>query len=187
MTTTAEAIIFAINAAIRLGRNTQLAYAQSIKARAIVLPLPKFPLDRVSETLAISFFDNTDESQGGAQFVANLERLQHLHLRARDLAALTPLNPNEWKEYLDYFVRFYKTLLADRAGELPPDQINAQELSALLRIRQWEKGQALGTRPLQMVAGTLVEIGIDYFSQVPGAPQSTDQSGARYDPSIGSY
>lgn len=169
MKTTAEAIIFAINAAIRLGRNTQQAYAKSLKASAIVLPLPKIVASTNKPTLARKFFGNWDEAHGGAQFVSEIDELRNLHARARDLATPRPLSDLEWKIYTDYYELLKGTLDAGVNGDLPADSVNVDELTALLRIRQWERGKEAGTKPLQIVAGTLVEIGIDYFNQVPGA------------------
>lgn len=169
MKTTAEAIIFAINAAIRLGRNTQQAYARSLKARSIVLPLPRTIVATNKPTLARSFFSKEDEASGGAQFVDQIEELQELHQRARDLATSRPLTDPEWALYTEYYERFQTTLEAGIEGALPTDFVNVEELTALLRIRQWERGKEVGTQPLRIVAGTLVEIGIDYFNRVPGA------------------
>lgn len=169
MRTTAEAIIFAINAAIRLGRNTQQAYAKSLKSKAIVLPLPRIINETNKPTLARRFFNNQSEVNGGAQFVGEIEELRDLHQRANDLGTTRPLSDEEWATYSSYFERFKTTLEAGIAGDLPADYVNVEELTALLRIRQWERGKEAGTQPLQIVAGTLVEIGIDYFNQVPGA------------------
>ncbi|PHI19144.1 hypothetical protein CEQ90_14635 [Lewinellaceae bacterium SD302] len=169
MKTTAEAIIFAINAAIRLGRNTQQAYAKSLKSSAITLPLPRIVVAGSKPTLARSFFGDWNVLTGGAQFVGEIRELRDLHARARDLATTRPLTDQEWKVYSDYYELLKGTLEAGVNGQLPSDSVNVDELTALLRIRQWERGKEAGTKPLQIVSGTLVEIGIDYFNQVPGA------------------
>lgn len=169
MKTTAEAIIFAINAAIRLGRNTQQAYAKSLKSRAIVLPLPTIVASGNKTTLAKQFFSDPDEASGGAQFLEEIEELNDLHRRLIDLTTPKPLTDLELKRYTEYYEQLAGTLAAGVEGELPPEFINVDELAALLRIRQWERGREPGASPLQTVAGTLVEIGIDYFNQVPGA------------------
>jgi len=81
---TAEAIIFAINSAIRLGRNAQRAYSLSLSSKAIVLPLPKFSGTPNAFT-AQRFFDS-EEADGGARFIARMERLQAIHQRFKSAA-----------------------------------------------------------------------------------------------------
>lgn len=169
MKTTAETILFAISAAIRLGRNTRQAYAKSLKSRAIVLPLPRFITLSQDLQLARTFFSDTDLLKGGARFLEEIEHLRALHERDSDPRHPRPLSEVERGMYYDYFKRFYLTLQAGKEGSLSVDQVSAEELATLLRIRQWERGLSSGTSPLQTVAGTLVELGIDYFHQVPGA------------------
>ncbi|MEO0877248.1 MAG: hypothetical protein AAFY48_21835, partial [Bacteroidota bacterium] len=83
MAMTAEAIIFAINSAIRLGRNAQRAYAKSLTSKSIVLPLPRFSGTPNAFT-AQSFFDNEDERTGGAQYLSKMERLKDVHERFKN-------------------------------------------------------------------------------------------------------
>lgn len=161
---TAEAIIFSINAAIKLGRNTQRAYARSIKSKSIVLPLPMFDatpnIDR-----AHRFFEDKDEKLGGHQFVAQIEQLGFLFARFDTHGLL----PDQGQAYIEYYQSLRGTLQADQADTIDDSRLNADDLVSLLRIRQWEQGRMPKNRPLQLIAGTLVELGIDYFSQVPGA------------------
>ncbi len=169
MRTTAETILFAINAAIRLGRNTRQAYAKSLSARAIVLPLPRFVTLSQDLQLARTFFSSRDPLTGGARFLDEIEHLRALHERDSRSNHPQPLSEGERGLYFDYFKRFYSTLQAGQEGNLSVEQVSAEELATMLRIRQWERGLAPGTSPLQLVAGTIVELGIDYFQQVPGA------------------
>ncbi|MEO0627084.1 MAG: hypothetical protein AAFY91_08850, partial [Bacteroidota bacterium] len=60
---TASAVIFAINAAIRLGRNMQQAFAQSVRAQAITLPLPNVRLEADLD-IAHRYFGNLHPAQG---------------------------------------------------------------------------------------------------------------------------
>ena len=153
----AEAVIFAINSAIKLGHNAQRAYAKSIKAKAIVLPLPKFDATPTLSKIH-SFFEDEDIGKGGKQYLSQIERLKILHEKH------PAFQVDEQKEYTTYYNQL-RTLTVKGADA----DINADDFVTLLRIRQWETGKMPGTTPLQMVAGTLVEIGIDYFNQVPGA------------------
>jgi len=161
---TSEAILFAINAALRLGRNVQRAYANSIRSKELVLPLPAFN-DTPTLLSAQSFFNATGE-EGGQQFLPELEDLQELHEQAQRNA----LSPHRQQDYLGYYavlyrqVRFRKNITNAEQGSL-----DNRAVLALLRVRQWERGKRPEPSALQLVAGTMVELGIDYFSQVPGA------------------
>ncbi|MEL7121346.1 MAG: hypothetical protein AAFO07_18005, partial [Bacteroidota bacterium] len=157
---TAEAIVFAINSAVRLGRNIQKAYANSLRSRAIVLPLPSFD-ENISPFTIRRFFDSD-----GAHFVTELEVLKYLHLKNNH----QNLEGEELEEYRYYYrtlYRMYKNGANETAIREP--NINIDDIVGLLKIRQWETKNEFATSTLQLVAGTVVEIGIDYFNQFPGA------------------
>ncbi|GJM35397.1 MAG: hypothetical protein DHS20C18_43980 [Saprospiraceae bacterium] len=181
---TAEAIIFAINSAIKLGRNVQKAYAESLKSREILLPLPRFsgepPLLTIEE-----FFNNKDKIEGGARFVEKIERLQILHLAFGQFGFT---EDDDKLEYISYYNHFFELQQIDNQaimvgeGDNHPQRIddsrlNVDDLLSLLRIRQYENPKLVKTSALQIVAGTLVEIGIDYFNQVPGALNTNSSFG----------
>lgn len=177
-TIAAQAIIFAINAAIRLGRNAQRAYAKSITSSKLMLPVPAFDAGS-SAIVADTYFSDEDPQRGGARFLPLFDRLQELHRRSAGFGANDMLTAEEEKEYLEY----YQTLAAaqaqdqDGATAFSDNRLNPDEWANLLAIRQYAKGKELGTSPLRMMAGALVEIGIDYFSQVPGALNVKSASG----------
>ncbi|RMF00004.1 MAG: hypothetical protein D6772_06910, partial [Bacteroidetes bacterium] len=83
--------------------------------------------------------------------------------------------------YVAYFKQLKSLLEQEQATDfqqgLKDDRINADELVALLSIRQYTFDPDKHTSPLQMVAGTLVEIGIDYFNRVPGALNEQSATG----------
>jgi len=160
---TAEAIILAINSAIKLGKNLQRAYAKSAKSKTIFLPLPKFDV-RPNADRAHRFFKDVDELEGGQQFVEQIERLDFL-FRKFDNGLLL----EEQEEYVNYYETLSFQLKKDRERDIDHDGVNTDDLVALLRVKQWEDGSQPRNTPLKMVAGTIVEIGIDYFNQVPGA------------------
>lgn len=151
---TADAIIFAINSAIKLSHNIRRAYALSIRAKTLALPLPEFDS-------SIKFNTILDFFEGHSKYTKRVERLAQLHREANENLTL----PEEKEmEYRDYYRAFH----AIHIGKEKRLEMNAEDMIHLLRIRQWEHGQEHDT-VLQLVAGTLVEIGIDYFIQVPGA------------------
>ncbi len=154
---TAEAIIFAIHSAIKIGGAIQQAYANSLKGKSIVLPLPKVN-NQPTLMVAEDFFSRKANRE---MFIDNIERLSQLH----DKAGLETLDSKEEDEYLDYYSHCFYSVNGNK-------DINPEDLMGLMRIRQWEEGKVPITKPLQLVAGTLVEVGIDYFSQVPGAIRS---------------
>ena len=161
---TSEAIIFAIHSAIKLGGGFQKAYATSLKGKSIVLPLPKVGSEPTL-MVAEDFFDRKSNRE---LFVVKIERLALLH----DKAGTASLDDKEKEEYLLYYTQCFNTVNGNK--DIHPD-----DLMSLLRIRQWEEGKVPVTKPLQLVAGTLVEVGIDYFNQVPGAIRS-DSAQAKF-------
>ncbi|MEM1216099.1 MAG: hypothetical protein AAGJ82_10460, partial [Bacteroidota bacterium] len=180
MPMTAEAIIFAINAAIRLGRNAQRAYAKSLTARRITLPLPDFS-GTANAFTAQRFFDDPDEVSGGTQFLAKIETLADIHHRFGAGSGATFPTDAELKRYVRYF-RHLSALLEQETTlnvteGFNDNRINVDELVALLSIRQYIHDGARHTTPLQLVAGTIVELGIDYFNQVPGALNEQSATG----------
>lgn len=160
---TAEAVILAINAAIKLGKNLQRAYAKSAKSKTIFLPLPQFDI-RPNADRAHRFFTLADELKGGNQFVTQIERLNFLFQKFENGLLLA-----EQEEYVDYYQTLSFQLKKDEERSIDQDGVNTDDLVALLRVKQWEDGSQPRNSPLEMVAGTIVEIGIDYFNQVPGA------------------
>ncbi len=157
---TTDAILFSINSAIKLGRNLQRAYALSLRTKELVLPLPAYNRD-VSETTVEFFFE--DE---GKSFLGKIDRLDELHEKAKN----SRLDDEELEEYRQFYGVFFAAL----NPQPDPSQeatvlLDTQEVLYLFTIRQWERGKAKRRTALQLVAGTIVEIGVDYFQSVPGA------------------
>lgn len=167
---TAEAIILAINSAIKLGDRLQRAYANSIKAKAILLPLPKFDA-RPNFERAHRFFKNDDQ---GKALRAKVERIQILF----DENETSGLDSAAQNEYVDFYIQLRSQFEKDQSGQPIHNQdIDLESMLALLQVRQWETGKAPRNSPVKLVAGTLVEIGIDYFNQVPGALNPRSSTG----------
>lgn len=160
----ADTIVLAINSAIRLGNSLQRAYANSINGKSIVLPLPKF--DVTPTMISVDKFFQTAGEEGGKQFLSQFPELQVLYSKSQ----VNGLNDQERASYLDYYRTLF--LLLQRG---PEEQrrleagIQTEDMLVLLQLRQWKKGEQPFPTALQLVGGTLVELGIDYFNQVPGA------------------
>ena len=162
----ADAIIFAINSAIKLSNNIRKAYAQSIRGKELALPLPPFDPDIKLNTIR-NFFNKYEE------YAEQVERLGALHRLAVD--SPRKLSENEEKLFKEY-LKFYHAFFALHTGKEQSLAMKGDDLIHLFRIRQWEHG----TEPanvLQLVAGSLVEIGIDYFLQTPGALNTESAQG----------
>ncbi len=177
---TAEAIIFAINSAIRLGRNAQRAYSKSLTSKSIVLPLPSFSGTPNAFT-AQKFFDNADLTEGGEQYLSKMERLMDIHNRFKTGEGNQFPTDEELEIYIKYYIHLHSLLeqeaKTDFSQGMDDNRITADDVVALLSIRQYTHDSSKHTSPLQMVAGTIVEIGIDYFNRVPGALNEQSASG----------
>lgn len=151
---TAEAIIFTINSAIKLSHNIRRAYAQSIRAKRLALPLPEFTTDIKFNTV-LDFFDDHPH------YAESVERLAELHAEANDNLNLPEDKEEEYRE-------FYHAFNALHLGREKRPELNEEDMVNLFRVRQWQDGDRHNT-VLQLVAGAIVEIGIDYYLQTPGA------------------
>lgn len=157
-----ETILFAIQASIRLYKGTRKAYADDTRGRPIVLPLPPISVDMYGA--AHNWFANAEAGIA----------VREAHLRIAWLMDLPERNDEQKAELSDLYAYFRDDGDQDIQGRLSTD-----EIGAMLEIRQWAEDEAGQTRTaLQQVAGTLVNIAVDYFVQVPGAV-STDRPEGR--------
>ena len=164
-TLTAEAIIFSINSAIRLSGRFRKAYADSLKAKRISLPLPSFHHEPTETTIEFFFREE------GNRFLGQIELLDQLHEKAKN-SRLTIEELREYREFYRAFGRMVRRPNSDhfdKESMRQPIFLNREDVVHFFKIRQWELGMVKPTSILQLVAGSLVEIGIDYFTQVPGA------------------
>ncbi len=152
-TLAAEAVIFAINSAIKLSRNLQEAYGDYLQSRELTLPLPDFDGDLSFTTVRQHFRRHPEQ----------LEAFEDLAALHREAEAQWELPELKLRRYEGYY-RFFKQV---ETGAVPAYKRDA--VISILRIRQWEQGYLDRQSPLKQVLGTLVEVGIDYFAQVPGA------------------
>lgn len=152
-----EVVIFAIQAGLQLYGAGRRAYVDGTRGRALTLPLPRAP--GIEFDSAHSWF--TLEAEG-ILVVERTPRLQRLLLGASSA---------DRAELVDVYLAFRAEL--DPAwpdGTAVRGQFTSDQLSALLEIRQWadaESGQPVTA--LQQVAGTLINLAVDYFAHTPGA------------------
>jgi hypothetical protein len=159
MSVSADVVLFAIRASIRIAGQVRQAYVDNLRRRELVLPLPDFP-SQPDETSALNYFEGS-----GAKFVGEDARVKQLFEKALDVGAAN-LSDAEKEEFGQLYLEY--RLVADaEAGKYLAQRLSGDGVRALLKIRQWHKDPA--PTPLRRIAGTLVEIGVDYYAQVPGA------------------
>lgn len=151
-----ETVLFAIQAGLKLYAGVRKAYVDSTRGRALTFPLPRAP--DVSVGSARTWFRGD-----GKKFAERSPRVQWL-INQR---SPTPVEEGELLDtYLILFAEANPTGAIERSGL----GLNEEDLDALLTIRQWSVDEPGAPRsPLQQVAGTIVEIVVDYFANTPGA------------------
>jgi hypothetical protein len=160
----AELILFGIQAALRINQQFRHAFADSTRSHAITLPLPNFPaaLDRSSMENFYRFGDGKEFS------VTNL-RVQEL---LNKLSTTGDLAPEEDQEFCRLFREHNAVILAGGPGLVGtgdnPAGVTDQDIHYLVTIRQWREGHDPNPTMLRRMAGTLVNIAVDYVVEMPG-------------------
>src|SRR5262245_35698694 len=154
----AALVMFAIRSAIKLAQQSRAAYVDSTRARALALPLPDFAPapDAVS---AANYFAGP-----GVAHIAGMPQLRALLA----LSARTLEQDEELKAFHD------ECFLLDLAQQgIKPSAdgslFDAAQLNALVTVRQWRRGADPHPSVVQRLAGTFIELGVDYLTTVPGA------------------
>lgn len=164
-----DVILLAIRAAIRINAQFRHAYADSTRSRALTLPLPDFPIQEDLSTVQ-SYFRL---GAGQDLFAADI-RLQTL------LNKPGPLPAQEEAEVFQIY-RDHKALRRAESGQFistdpgkNPAGLTNEDLIPLLTIRQWQEGRDPHPTLLRRMAGTFVNIAVDFAVEVPGvlSPES---------------
>ncbi len=167
----AALVMFAIRSAIKLGQQTRLAYVDATKRRDLVLPLPNF-FSAIDDTSAAQYF-----ADSGQSYVTQTPRLKELLDKRK---TTTGLSADEKDELLALYAEFRNLDLVKR-GELNPavdgTHLDVEELTALITVRQWRRGTDPNPPVVQRLAGAFIEIGVDYFVNVPGALHKGSRQG----------
>ncbi|MCA9310757.1 MAG: hypothetical protein KDA21_06095, partial [Phycisphaerales bacterium] len=164
---TAELVLFALRAGVRLGRAARTAYVDSIRMREIALPIPNagFTLDVIH---ARTYFN-----EEGTAFVAEDARLAALHARAVARTLPEHQGDPERDEYMDLYLYYRSITIARRQRNDVPlvagPALDPDALLAMFRFQQWEREDPDRPKPMRRVLGAIIDVGVDYFASVPGA------------------
>jgi hypothetical protein len=158
----ADVILFAIQGAVKLGTQARAAYVDATARRELVLPLPDFKPGN-NALAAMSFYRQ--------QMVTAPEGLR---LLVDKLRQGTDLTEQERASLLLYHNEHVLGTFAGDAGfTLAADgsAVTQPSLAALVTVRQWQRDP--NPTYLQRMAGSFIEIGIDYFATGPGVSKLT--------------
>lgn len=192
-----ELILFAIQAAIKLSSKIKRAYVDSVKRKSLILPLPNFP-EKVKVASALNFFEGSgktyielvpkiiklqekekeetitepekeefDALKRKYPFYYELPKVAELTKKARD----DPWE-NEEEEDAKQYIKFYRIIRGidiAASGKWNENEVDEKVLSNLFAVAQWSEGADPNPTALKRIAGTLIEIGVDYYTNVPGA------------------
>ncbi|HVR35808.1 MAG TPA: hypothetical protein VMS21_08150 [Methylomirabilota bacterium] len=164
ITDSAALVMFAIRSSIKLGQQMRRAYVESTQRRELVLPLPDF-FATPDITSAANYFAGP-----GGHRVASSPTLGALLQKRRSPGQ--SLTEDEEAELCELHREFFNLDRAARNGlGVAPDgsTLDGEGFNALITIRQWRRGADPNPPVLQRLAGTFVEIGVDYLANVPGA------------------
>ena len=164
MIANSEVVFFAIQAGVRLYAAGRKAYVEATLDRPLLLPLPRGP--GISAGAARTFF--ADDPQG--MIIASRDENERIRvlLASANAGALDREGEKEFTQIYFTFLRELKPNIFE--DPVLPDEPKGHEFVAIMTVRQWSRGE-LGDRPsaLQRVAGTIVNIAVDYFADTPGA------------------
>lgn len=171
VTDSAALVLFAIRSAVKLSQQVRLAVVDATRRRSITLPLPNFFTD-TDELDAADWFQSMPQ---GKRFVEGYEREGRRFPPDARLGELLgradSWTTEEKRELVDLHIKYRNLVHAEEggwdwsggnSGAADPD-----EVYALLTIQQWRRGTDPTPSTLHRVAGTLVEIGIDYAMSSP--------------------
>jgi len=151
---TVELILFAAKSIIKLGGNIQKVFVKNIKEKEMVLPLPNIPVKSNFEA-AFGWFRLSD-----VDYSLENPRIEELVEKDKLPGGLSAPE----KEEIILFKQEYDLLHSYSNNELT-EGISKDDLKAILTVKQWENGKSPNRSTMQILAGTILEISVDYFSE----------------------
>jgi hypothetical protein len=165
----AEMVIFGIKAGIRLGQQGRQVYVEGTIEHDLVLPLPNFN-PTISLGSAMVYFRG-----GGKAYLKDNERINDLF----DKADSGKILKNNEQDELILVYRESKLIDDVKSGTITGQEIglSKEALLSLLTVRQWARNNSPFPSALQRVLGGLIEIGVDYYANTPGAIDEKSSTG----------
>lgn len=160
-----DIVLFAIRGALKLGQQARAAYVDSTRGRALVLPLPDFEPEG-SFVGAVNFFRELTV-EAPPQLVALVAKMLRNEV----------FTHTEEQLLIDYQNDILLRAFPGTHRTADGSPLSEVSLDALVEIRQWQRGSDPNPTTLQRIAGSLIEIGVDYFIEIPGALDSHASSG----------
>ena len=164
----ADLVLFAIRGALHVGNQARVAYVNSTKRRALVLPLPDFNREP-SFSAAVDFFDEL-HYEGPVQLVALVRKIH----------GSEPFTPEEKQQLIEYHNEELTKAVFGNDGFKNLDDgtaLSTESFNALVTITQWQRGADPNPTVLQSVAGSILEVGVDYFVQIPDSLDESSRKG----------
>jgi hypothetical protein len=167
---TPELVIFGIKTGIKLAQQGRHAYVEATINRELVLPLPNFNPE-VSIGIAEGYFHGT----GNIHLRENCRIKELVDISLNSIRSLTG---DEKNEIIDAYADF-KREDDIRSGRIKGDELalSNEALLSLVSVRQWARNKSPYPSGAQRIAGTLIEAGIDYYADMPGAIDERSASG----------
>ncbi len=172
-----DLILFAIQAALRLGVQARAAYVDATRRRSLILPLPNYQA-KSDVYDAVEYFKDP-----GKRHITESKLLEDLREQLERTDTITPIVKSlteEQKTDLVVLHSDFATLDFIEEGfefEEPSDGFVPEDLVNALRIRQWRSGNDPHPTLLRRFAGAFIEIGVDYFAHFPGALNKNSRHG----------
>lgn len=160
---TSSLILFAIQSALKLGERGRLAYVDALRRRELVLPLSDFRPD-FNLGAARNFFrirgEHDDDTAETRRLIAVALGSDQVRPSDADRMALAVL----YREMV--LVRDY----GGKAVQLDDGSlIDGAAFPVLIRARQWARDDDPTMSVAERMAGTVIDIGVDYFRADPSA------------------
>jgi hypothetical protein len=153
-----ELIVFAIQAGIKLAQTGRKVYVEATIGGDLDVPLPP-TFQNSPRNLARNYARGLADGDPNAQ--KRFAEVFDAPLKDSFSEDAAVAADGEWR-----LVQLYVGDVA--AGLVPSFHRGTAEVASLFVLNQWERGKSPFPSAVQRVAGTLVEVAIDYFLHVPG-------------------
>lgn len=171
MPVTADVVFWGIRSGIKLAQQGRQAYVEATINRELTMPLPNYNPE-ASVGTAEGYF-----SGAGKNRLKENARLKELYQISMDVNR--QLTKKEKKEFIELYLDF-KREEDIKSGVITGGELGLSKdaLLSLVTVRQWAAKMTHFPSVYQRVIGSLIDIGIDYFANTPGAIEDKSSSGS---------